>query len=158
MIENRELGIDDYLAMLRRRVMVIVIPALIAPIIGFAVSYGFAPKFTSQATILVEDQKVPDKYVKSVVTEDIVQRIANMQQQVLSHNQLQPMVERLGLAKKGKSVDDIIDEIRLQPGHRRRWSQTSPRKKKPGQKGSDFPGLLCEFHGGQSARRAADLR
>src|SRR5438034_160018 len=40
MIENRELTIDDYLAMLRRRVKVILIPALLAPVAGFLISYA----------------------------------------------------------------------------------------------------------------------
>jgi len=68
MIENRELTMDDYLAMLRRRLKIILIPALLAPLVGFAVSYAFSPKFTSQSTILVEGQKVPEGYVAPVVT------------------------------------------------------------------------------------------
>ena len=43
MIENRELTMDDYLAMLRRRAKVILIPALLAPLVGFLVSYAFPP-------------------------------------------------------------------------------------------------------------------
>ena len=35
MIENRELTMDDYLAMLRRRLKVILIPTLLAPLVGF---------------------------------------------------------------------------------------------------------------------------
>jgi len=59
MIENRELSVDDYLAMLRRRMKVILIPALAAPLAGFLISYAFAPRYTSQSLILVETQKVP---------------------------------------------------------------------------------------------------
>jgi Capsular polysaccharide biosynthesis protein len=71
MIENRELTMDDYLAMLRRRLKVILIPTLLAPLVGFAVSYAFSPKYTSQSLVLVEEQKVPEGYVKPVVTEDL---------------------------------------------------------------------------------------
>ena len=35
MIQNRELTIDDYLGMLRRRARVIFIPALVATVFGF---------------------------------------------------------------------------------------------------------------------------
>ena len=97
MIENRELTMDDYLAMLRRRMKVILIPALIAPIAGFLISYAFSPEYTSQSLVLVEEQKVPEGYVKPVVTEDITQRIATMQQQVLSRKRLQPLIEKLKL-------------------------------------------------------------
>jgi len=43
MIENRELTMDDYLAMLRRRAKVILIPALLAPLAGWLISYAFVP-------------------------------------------------------------------------------------------------------------------
>ena len=112
MIENRELNMDDYLAMLRRRAKVILIPALLAPLAGLMISYFFTPKYTSQSLVLVEGQKVPESIVQSVVTQDLTGRIATLQQQVLSQSRLQPMVERLGLAKSGASMDDKIDEIR----------------------------------------------
>jgi polysaccharide chain length determinant protein (PEP-CTERM system associated) len=144
MIENRDLTMDDYLAMLRRRIKIILIPTLLAPLAGFFISYAFAPKYTSQSLVLVEAQKVPDGYVKSVVTEDITQRIATMQQQVLSRNRLKPMIQNLQL-KSGKSVDDTIDDIRtnltvepVQP------DITASTKKKPGQ-GTDLPGFYVNY-------------
>src|SRR5438445_6550015 len=95
MIENRELSIDDYLAMLRRRLKVILIPALLAPFAGFLISYAVFCLKKKKSLVLVEEQKVPQGYVKSVVTEDLTQRIATLQQQVLSRNRLQPMIDRL---------------------------------------------------------------
>jgi len=111
MIENRDLTMDDYLAMVRRRLKVILIPALLAPLAGFLVSYVFPPKYNSQSLVLVEGQKVPDQYVQPVITSDFTQRLATMQQQVLAGNRLRPVVERLGLAKPGEE-GEIIQEIR----------------------------------------------
>ena len=71
MIQNRELTMDDYLAMLRRRLWVILLPPILAPAIGFAVSYAFAPKYTSTSLVLIDEQKVPEGYVKPVVTDDL---------------------------------------------------------------------------------------
>src|SRR5437016_10256974 len=84
MIENRELSMDDYLAMLRRRLKVILIPALLAPLAGFLISFAFPPKYTAQSLIVVEEQKVPEGYGKPVVSEDVGQRIGTMEQEVLS--------------------------------------------------------------------------
>jgi polysaccharide chain length determinant protein (PEP-CTERM system associated) len=112
MIENRELTMDDYLAMLRRRAKVILIPTLLAPLIGFGISYFFTAKYTSQSQILVEGQKVPETMVQPVVTEDLTARVATLAQQILSQGDLQPVVERLGLARGGRSVPEVIDEIR----------------------------------------------
>ena len=146
MIENRELSIDDYVAMLRRRLKVILIPALLAPFAGFLISYAFPAKYTSQSLVLVEEQKVPQGYVKSVVTEDLTQRIATLQQQVLSRNRLQPMIDRLGLAKGGKNLDDVIDDIRqnvaIEPVESE-LSVASSTKKRPGQ--SNVPGFYVNF-------------
>src|ERR1700757_3757195 len=112
MIENRDLTLDDYLAMFRRRLKMILIPALLAPLVGFLVSYAFTAKYTSQALVLVEGQKVPEGVVQPVVTADLAQRIATMQQQVLGRNRLQPIVERMQLMRGGKNLDDVIEEIR----------------------------------------------
>ncbi len=143
MIQNRELTMDDYLAMLRRRRKAILIPVLLAPLAGFLISFAFTPKYTSQSLILVETQKVPEGYVQPVVTEDLTQRIATMQQQVLSQNKLQAMIDKLGLAR-GRNIDDVMDEIRknfsiesVEP------DISASRKHKPGQ--NDIPGFYLNY-------------
>jgi polysaccharide chain length determinant protein (PEP-CTERM system associated) len=113
MIDNRDLTLDDYLAILRRRWKLILIPTLLAPLVGFVISYAFTAKYTSQSLVLVEGQKVPEGVVQPVVTQDLAQRIATMQQQVLGRNRLQPMVEHMQLVRGGKNLDDVIEEIRL---------------------------------------------
>ena len=112
MIENRELSMDDYLAMLKRRIKLILIPTLVLPIVGFAVSFAFSPKYTSQSVVLVQGQKVPEGYVRPVVTEDLNQRIATLQNEALSADRLRPLIETLQLAKNGRTVEGLIDEIR----------------------------------------------
>ncbi len=111
-MENRELGMEDYLAMLRRRLKVILLPALAAPLAGFLVSYFFAPKYTSQSLVVVEAQKVPQGIVEPMVTEDLSERVALLQQQALSQASLQPMLERLGLLRPGQNPDAEIDKVR----------------------------------------------
>jgi polysaccharide chain length determinant protein (PEP-CTERM system associated) len=111
MIGNRELSIGDYLAMLRRRLTVIVILLLLAPLTGFLVSYAVPPRFLSQSLVLVEGQKVAEGYVKPVFKEDVSQRILVLQQQVLSRARVQTLIERLGLLSKGGNLDDTITDI-----------------------------------------------
>jgi uncharacterized protein involved in exopolysaccharide biosynthesis len=112
MIANRELGMDDYLAIGRRRIVLVLVPVLIAPLVGFLISYALTPKYTSRSLLLVEGQVVPSGYVKPIVTERVSARMITLQQNALSRNRLQPMVARLGLARNGKSVDSVIDDIR----------------------------------------------
>src|SRR5579872_416026 len=142
-MENRELTMDDYLAMLHRRLRVILIPLLLAPIAGFLVSYLFAPKYTSQALVLVEGQKVPEGIVQPVITTDLSERIATLQQQVLSQSQLKPMLERTGLVKPGQNIDDVIEGIRANMSVEpvvTEISQMGGARKRPGQ-ASPVPGF-----------------
>ena len=158
MTENRELTMDDYLAMLRRRMKVILVPALLAPLAGFFVSYAFPSKYTSQSLVLVEGQKVPQGIVQPVVTADLTERIATLQQQVLSQSRLQPMLERTGLAKPGQNVDDLIDNIRLSMSVEpvvTDLSQIGTTKPKPGQS-SPVPGFYVDFTA-SNAREAQQL-
>src|SRR5260370_21333564 len=73
MSENRELTMDDYLAMLRRRLKVILIPALLPPLAGFLVSYVFPPKYTSSTLVLVEAPRGPDPYFQPGLPADFCQ-------------------------------------------------------------------------------------
>ena len=111
MIGNRELSTGDYLAILRRRLKVIVIPLLLTPVAAFLVSYAISPRYLSQSLVLVEGQKVAEGYVKPVFKEDVSQRILVLQQQVLSRARLQALIERLGLLNKAGNLDDTINDI-----------------------------------------------
>jgi polysaccharide chain length determinant protein (PEP-CTERM system associated) len=157
-MENRELTMDDYLAMLRRRMKVILIPLLLAPIAGFLVSYIFAPKYTSQALVLVEEQKVPEGIVQPVITTDLSERIATLQQQVLSQSRLKPMLERTGLVKPGQNIDDVIEGIRANMSVEpvvTDLSQMGGAKKKPGQ-ASPVPGFNV-YYTASSASEAQQI-
>src|SRR5208337_2873869 len=118
MSENRELTMDDYLAMLRRRLKVLVIPTLLAALGGFLVSYVFPPKYTSQSTVLVEVQKVPDTLVQPVITADFTQRIQTLSQQILDPTRLRPVLHSLALVKpdeESKLISDIQQNMTVEP-------------------------------------------
>jgi polysaccharide chain length determinant protein (PEP-CTERM system associated) len=146
-MQNRELTMDDYLAMLRRRMKVILIPMLLAPVAGFLVSYVFSAKYTSKSLVLIEAPKIPDVVVQQVFTEDLTQHIATIEQRVLSPTRLRPMVDRLGLAKPGQNVDDIIDDIRLNMTIEPVVTDLSQfgAKRKPGQSNSPVPGFYVNY-------------
>ena len=121
MIQNRELTMDDYLAMLRRRAKVILIPALLAPLVGFLVSYAFTPKYSSQTTILVEGQKVPDSMVQPVATEGLAARMNTLIPEVTSQAALEAHVAkdlRFGKERSGHRSDNRWHQQRPEFQHR----------------------------------------
>src|SRR5271154_3165478 len=118
MLGHRALTLQDYGGILKRRWWIIALPAIVLPIIGFFyVTYFVQPEYISQTLVLVEQQKVPESYVKAVVTEDLNGRLATMKEQILSRSRLQPIIERFNLFANGKmSMDDRIDLTRKNIG------------------------------------------
>jgi len=113
MLGHRALTMQDYTVILKRRWWIIVIPAIIFPIIGYGITFLVQPQYVSQTLVLVEQQKVPDSYVKPVITEDLSGRLATMREQILSRSRLQPIIERFNLLANSKmSMDDRIDQTR----------------------------------------------
>lgn len=115
MLGHRELTMEDYLAMLRRRLWVIVIPAVLGPVLAYGVSLGLAEQYTSQTLVLVEGQKVPESVVRSIVTDNLQQRLGTMQEQILSRTRLQPIIEKFQLFKDEWTkvpMEDLVGRLR----------------------------------------------
>ena len=94
----------------------LLVPVLIATLgayLTYLVADNYFAKYTSQSTILVEAQKVPENMVQPVVSEDLGARMATLQQQVMSQTNLQPVVERVFPGKNSQQIGDIIDNIRF---------------------------------------------
>jgi polysaccharide chain length determinant protein (PEP-CTERM system associated) len=113
MLGHRTLTPDDYLSILRKRWWMIVIPAVVLSIVGVGLTFFVPPRFISSALVLIEQQKVPESIVKTLVTEDLNSRLATMQEQILSRSRLQPIIEKFNLyGTKGMGMDAKIDAVR----------------------------------------------
>ncbi len=153
MIENRELTMDDYLAMLRRRAKVILIPVLLGPLVGFLTYLPirkFWAKWTAQSLVLVEGQKVPENMVQPVVSQDLLARISTLQQQVLSQSDLEPVVKRLFPGKNSQEAGEMIDYIRqnLSVEPVADMSQLVAVRRRPGSQ-SSVPGFYVKYTAGK---------
>ncbi len=115
MIGGRDLTPQDVLAILRRRIWWLIVPTVIMPVVMYFFSGTLPYRYTSQTLVLVEQQQVPEGFVKSVITEQLNMRLATMQEQILSRTRLQPLIERFGLYKDeiGKvPMEDLVDRLR----------------------------------------------
>lgn len=113
MLGHRQLKLEDYGAILRRQWLWILVPAILGPVIGYGISRLVPSRYTSQTLVLVEQQRVPDNFVKPVVTEDLGQRLAAMEEQILSRTRLQPIIDRYGLYKdENLPLEDKLDNMR----------------------------------------------
>lgn len=113
MLGHRTLTPEDFGTILKKRGWMILLPALVLAIVGFGITFFVPPQYVSQTLVLVEQQKVPDEYVKPVVDQDLSGRLASMKEQILSRSRLQPIIERLNLyGGKRKGMDERIDLVR----------------------------------------------
>jgi polysaccharide chain length determinant protein (PEP-CTERM system associated) len=109
-----ERGLEDWLAIFRRRFWWLLIPAIPCAAAGFLLSLVLPKQYTSHTRVLVEAPIVPDSYVKPVVSDDLDRRLASMQGEILSRTRLQHLVEQFGLFKDAKQVPMEVLADRLQ--------------------------------------------
>jgi polysaccharide chain length determinant protein (PEP-CTERM system associated) len=79
-------------------------------------STAFLPKrFTSHTLVLVDEPTVSPDLVKPVVSEATNQRLASMQEQILSRSRLQPIIEKFGLYSSERvtvHMEDLVARLR----------------------------------------------
>ena len=109
MLGHRDLTIQDYTGILKRRLWLV----LLCPIVflggAVALTFWIPPQYVSQTLVLIEQQKVPTDYVTPVLTEDLNERLASLREQILSRSRLEPIIQRFNLfASKGTNMDDRV--------------------------------------------------
>lgn len=114
MAAQRELTTEDYILMLRRRWALIAILAILGIGAGFLALRVVPKRFTSQTLVLVQQPSVPSDLVKPVVSDNSNQRLAAMQQQILSRSGLEPVIREFGLYKEDVNrvpTDALVERL-----------------------------------------------
>ena len=116
MIGQRELKLEDYLAIARRHRLILIVPALLGAVLVYGISLTIPYQYLSQTLVLVKQPAVPDSVVKPIVNEDLNQRLATMKQQILSRTRLEPIIQDFGLYKKdqekGLPMEELVARLR----------------------------------------------
>ena len=92
-----EMELMEYLEIFRRRKWLVVFTMLI--ILSCAIVYCVVvpEQYISSTTILVIPQRVPESYVRSTVSLQMQDRMATIQQQVMSRTRLSMVMDEMGL-------------------------------------------------------------
>jgi polysaccharide chain length determinant protein (PEP-CTERM system associated) len=110
MLGHRELTMQDYTGILKRRFWLILISATLFLGVGIGLTHIIPPQYESKTLVLIERQKVPENYVMPVVTEDLGSRLASMREQILSRSRIQPIIEKFNLyAGRENTMDDRVE-------------------------------------------------
>jgi polysaccharide chain length determinant protein (PEP-CTERM system associated) len=115
MIGQREMTVEDYVSIVRRRVWLLIIPAVLFAAGAYTISLFLAARWTSETVVLVEQPSVPEPIAKPIVSGDLNERLATMQEQILSRTRLQQMIEKFGLYREEvgrRSMEELVARLR----------------------------------------------
>src|SRR5438552_11709812 len=96
-MEEQTKDFTDYLQMFRRRRKLMLLAAGGLFVIAAAVALLWLPTYRSTATILIEEQEIPQDLVRSTISSYADQRIQVISQQVMTRANLMQIVEKYGL-------------------------------------------------------------
>jgi polysaccharide chain length determinant protein (PEP-CTERM system associated) len=117
MLGHRVMTMEDYTGILRRRMWLVIVPAIVLSGAAYLVSLKLPKRYESKTTVLVEAQRVSGELVKSLETGDPSEKLASMKEQIMSNSRLQPIVERFGLFNDSDlSIDARVAELQKNIG------------------------------------------
>lgn len=81
----------------RRRRWYLMVPFCLSLIVGIVLAVVSPKIYMASTMILVQPQKVPDEYVRSIVSTDIDSRINTISQQILSRSNIERIIQEFNL-------------------------------------------------------------
>ena len=100
---------------LKKHVHAVFLSSLLLSIAGIVVISLIPNLYRATTTILVDPQKIPERYVASTVTSDPNAHLNTLTQQVLSASRLQEIIDQANLypnLRKKKSREELLDYMR----------------------------------------------
>lgn len=122
--------LEKYWAIARRRCWWLVLPLFLTWALVLGASRFIPARYRSETVIIVEQQRIPDRYVLSNVTTDVQERLQSMTQQILSRTRLQGIIHRFrlyGQDQESVNSDAAVERMRqdikidLVPAPGRQW-------------------------------------
>jgi succinoglycan biosynthesis transport protein ExoP len=98
----------------KHKVMIGVVTGVLTGLAGVVI-YRLQDVYRADAVILVDSQKIPEKFVASTVQENLQDSLNAISQQVLSSGQLQVIIDDLGLYREErltKTPQEIFNQMR----------------------------------------------
>jgi len=113
--DNSSVSIKRSLGALKRHGHIVFLSSLLLAILSIVVTSLLPNVYRATTTILVDPQKIPEKYVSSTITSDPNARMNTLTQQVLSSSRLQEIIDKDNLypeLRKKESREEVLDRMR----------------------------------------------
>ena len=104
------------LHLLWRRRWIVAVPFVLIAGVTAAVSHALPNRYRSETTILVVPQRIPEDYVQPTVSVRLEDRLASINQQILSRTRLEQIVREFDLYAKERTtmiMEDVIEQMRV---------------------------------------------
>lgn len=115
MQEPKPLGLHDYIEIGLRRKWYLILPLVIS-LIGAFVVYKNLPKvYRATTLILVQAQRIPENYVRPILTDPITDRLNTISQEILNRTRLEKIIYEFNLyvnILKKVPMEEIIEKMR----------------------------------------------
>ena len=101
------------LDILSRRRWVVIVPMLLALMVGIYLVFTLPKIYRADTLILIQPQKVPNEYVRSVVSTDIDSRLNTISQQIMSRSNLEKIIAQFHLFE-GPEYENVFLEDKVE--------------------------------------------
>jgi polysaccharide chain length determinant protein (PEP-CTERM system associated) len=115
MKDIQNLQIADYLDMVKRRYLLILLPAILLGVVGIFYVRTIPNIFISETVILVEPPKIPSEYVRATTAIPIESRLSTITQQIMSRTRLEKIILENNLYIEMRlhfPMEDVVEKMR----------------------------------------------
>lgn len=109
------LDISNYLAILKRRFLYLVIPLLAISMVGAAVVFMLPAVYLAEGKILVESQQIPTDLVRPTINATAKERIQVIEQRIMTRDNLLGIIDKFQMFGEGRrklSTTRLLDLMR----------------------------------------------
>jgi succinoglycan biosynthesis transport protein ExoP len=114
-MEKTERSLGEYLTTLRRRKGSLLSAMTVILLITISLAFGLPPVYRASATILIEQQEIPQDLVRSVITSYADERIQLISQRVMTTANLRAIIEKYNLypePQTNEPMEAVIEQLR----------------------------------------------
>jgi polysaccharide chain length determinant protein (PEP-CTERM system associated) len=115
-LPGKTYSVEEVTQILRKRWWMVALPFAIGTVVGVYLYRSTPEQYRSETMIMVVPQRVPDTYVKPTVTGTVEDRLASINDQIMSRSRLERIITDYDLYREtrraGTIMQDVVEQMR----------------------------------------------
>lgn len=115
MLPGKKYTVEDWIAILRRRIWFVLLPGAIAAAGVSMWARSLPDMYGASTTVLVMPQKISESIVRPTITSSVADRLPSIRQAILSRTRLETIIEEFDLypeERKVRVMEDVVEMMR----------------------------------------------